>query len=219
MPVGLSGAADFVVKKAGKRTVLNKVTASQDPFVKGLFRIAPGSYAADMEGDLGVMVQLNQVEKAYIPSLDSITDKVKKDLYAKRADSALDGAIRTKLQEAQGKDRAAFSALFGGAVETTNMITPRDNAAINTLSTRGITPDRIFQLEKVGMVTAAKGDRKGYIIRLDAVEPLNETELNAKKSVIKKQIQGQEEQLVFGGFVASLYRSATIKQNESQMNS
>lgn len=210
---------DFIVQKAGKRTVLNKVTASQDPFVKGLFRIAPGTYAADLEGDLGVVVQLNQVEKAYTPSLESIADTVKKDLYTKRAESALDNALRAKLQEAQGKTNEEFSRLFIAPVEKTNMITPKDNAAINGLSNRGITPERIFQLEKVGMVTAAKGDRRGYIIRLDAIEPLNEAELNAKKSIIRKQIQGQEEQLVFGGFVASLYRSAKIKQNESQMNS
>lgn len=211
--------ADFITKKQGKRTVVTNTSAAQSSFIKSLFRIAPGAYAVDMEGDLGVLVQLTEVAKAHTPTLASIENKVKNDLYAQRAEQAFDAALRSYLRDAQGKTGAEFAALFGGKVEKTEIITPRDKVAIDKLAARGITPARIFQLEKVGMVTVAKGDGKGYIVKLDAIEPFNKKEFEEQKTQIKQQIQGQEEQLVFGGFVASLYRSATIKQNKSMMNS
>lgn len=205
--------SDFITQKQGKRIELTQTTATRAPFVKSLFRIAsPHSYVADQEGDLGAIVELTAIEKGHIPSLESIENNVKKDLYIQRAEAALSLALHNYLKDAQGKTEAEFAQLFGNKVEKSGMITPKDKEAINKLNAKGISPERIFQLEKVGMVTVAKGKGNGHLIRLDAIEPFNEKEFESHKKQIKRQIKEQEEQLVFGGFVASLYRSATIKK-------
>lgn len=218
-----SALAEFATQKKAKKQIVSHAPANATAISQALFRMSEGGYTSFIDGDLGVIVNISSIEKAYVPEFKSMEDaakedlkKVKADFIQERAAKAFEAALleAQKKAQTQGKGLAldAYTALFNGRVEQTGLIKPTDSEAIKKLTDRGISVRDLLQLEKPGSVIASKGKENGYIIRLEAVEPFKEAEFQAHKAEVKESILQQESAMVFEGFVASLYRNATIKQ-------
>lgn len=203
----------FVAAKKTKKEELKDVTLSADPRTKALFRLAHNGATAYTEGGMGIIIQLTSLTKGYTPSLAQIEQRVKNDLIQERATTLHTQAVATALERAKGASLAQFKAAFPGAVETTGMIKPSDDAAVKSLESRGISPVDIFQLETKGSVISVPGKKDSFIVRLDSLEGLNEADFTNKKAELAKSAQLEESEYTTNGFVASLYRNATIKQN------
>lgn len=202
----------FIASKNGKKQTITNAVANQTTESKTLFRMQPQTTTALQEGDLGTIVQLTAVEKAAIPSFESVAQTVAKDYAQDQANSALKEALKKAKEDAKGLSEQAFNALFTGRVDHTQLIKPSDDKAIAKLKERGISMFELFQLENLGDVAISYAGQDGFIVRLDALEPFNEQEFATNKPEFKASIEREEEQNVFMGFVASLYRNATIKQ-------
>ncbi len=83
---------------------------------------------------------------------------------------------------------------------------------------QGIPVNRMLQLEKSGLVLTQITPEKGYLIRLDEIESLDPAKMVEKMNELKKSIEQEQISLLSEGFVASLYRNATINVNESVLN-
>lgn len=203
----------FAVAKKAKKEELKDVTLSADPRTKALFRLAQNGATSYTEGGMGIIIQLTSLNKGYTPSLAQIEQRVKNDMIQERAASIHTQAVAAALERAKGASLAQFKAAFPGTVEVTGMIKPSDEAAVKSLEQRGISPVDIFQLETPGSVISARGKKDSFIVRLDALEPVNEADFINKKAELAKSAQLEESEYTTNGFVASLYRNATIKQN------
>lgn len=77
----------------------------------------------------------------------------------------------------------------------------------------------MLQLEKKGIAKAFVHESNGYVVVVDEVEPFNQETYKAKKIELAKKLTQERLRLFTEGFVASLYRPATIKLNEQLLNS
>ena len=75
-----------------------------------------------------------------------------------------------------------------------------------------------YKLDKIGSVASQVEPKNAYIVRLDAIEPLDAKEYQAKEDEIRKKLGHEYSMYFVEGFVASLYRNATIKTSESMVN-
>ena len=78
--------------------------------------------------------------------------------------------------------------------------------------------DSLTKLDKVGNIASQVGQKNAYIVRLDAIESFDAQAFQAKQQEMRKKLEREYSMYFVEGFVASLYRNATIKTSESMVN-
>jgi len=183
-----------------------------------LFRLNEGKTAFYIENGKGVTLTLNKVYESHLPVLDSIKEDVERDLYEQRATKKLEERLAKAKKDGAEKSFDSLKALAGAQVENTDWIKREDTDAIERLMAKNLPAQKMLQIEKEGVAIVYKNDSSGYFIRLDEIEPFDKDEFEMKKTEISNAINRENKQLLSNGFVASLYRNATIETNEKIIN-
>jgi parvulin-like peptidyl-prolyl isomerase len=170
---------------------------------------------AYIDNGVGVVVQLTGINKAYLPSLDAIKDVVTYDLHEKRASQKIEILVQKALEAAKTQDLDAIKGDFNATISTIPFTAKSDTHSLAELSKKGLPIDRAFQIENKGGVVSAFNGHDGYIVKLDEVKALDQDSFEKQKHEIKKSLEQDQNRLFTAGFVASLYRSATIEFNQS----
>lgn len=214
---GIEGALEKALEaKGAKETKVENIMRDDPKWGAILFSLQKNgdvTYNAAQEG--GQIVKLTKTAERYLPTLDSIQGTVENDIYEKRAAQKLKKMMKDLRKEAATKSFKQLQEETEGSLETTEWLSKEDNDALAALSKRGLPVRSFFQLQRPGSVADALEGKNGYLIRLDEVEPFKAEEFEAKKAEMAKELEMQEMRLYLAGFVASLYRSAKIEQNES----
>ncbi len=216
---GQKNLETFIKIKGGKQEVIKPSVQDQTGLIKTLFAIdKKGSVNFHVDKEIGYAVQLITIEEPFLPSLESIKDVVMNDLYEARANKSMHLALEEAKKQAVENPAAVFGVKGQAHHEETGWIKKENVEQIKSLEKRGITAEKILQLEKIGSVSLNMGERNGYLVRLDAIESFNEDLFMDNKDALENKLNSEQTRLLLEGFVASLYRNATISVNESIMN-
>ncbi len=204
----------FVSAHHGAKTTMNNVKRdSQDLIEQRLFALRnEGDFNAFVMNGKGIIVQLEARTKTEEAPFATVKTKVVADFYEAQATKALEAAVR----EAKNNvlKNKAFSPVDGGKISSTQLVKMDDEKQIKELAELGFT-EECFSLDWKGAVLASFSPTKGIVIRLDQLEEIDENEFKEKKSEILKMVFERNNAVFSQAFIASLFRTATIKVNNS----
>ena len=216
---GQKNLETFIKTKGGKQEVIKPTVQDQSGLLKALFAVdKKGSLNFYVDKEIGYAVQLTTLEEPFLPALESIKDVVTNDIYEVRAMKSMRLALENAKKEAIENPAAVFGTKGQAQYEETGWIKKDNVEQIKSLEKRGISAEKILQLEKVGSVSLHMGERNGYLVRLNSLEPFDESLFLTSKDTLENNLYAEQANLILEGFVASLYRNATISVNESIMN-
>ena len=169
-----------------------------------------------VDGQKGYIVTLSKVEPRNLPEISKVEQQVTQDIYQDRATKAVERAmVEARTQLSQGKSLAEIAKGLGATVEKTGSIKADDSQVIQSLEKQGLPVAQLFQLEKIGSTTSAVKPDAGVLVVLDTVEPFEMAKFESKRDQINSLLTREYLRLYIEAFVASLYRNATIKTNDS----
>lgn len=212
--VDKSQLKQFVQMKKAKVETLNNVLASQSQQAQRLFGLKKNNAVYYLDGNVGIIIQLNDIQPSYVPELKTVKTVVKNDMYEERAEKKLNDILeKAKVKTKQASIQEAKD-VFGGLLEETAWLKSDDKELLEKLQKQGIPVYQMLQMEKIGAVMVHADKDAGYIITLSNAKPIDLDEFNAKKEELRAQLESERIQQLSAGFVASLYRNATIETSE-----
>ena len=204
---------NFIKEKNGKESNVTDLNAGPTMLAKTLFSLKNGDSGYFQENNKGTLVTVTQVKAALVPPLDTIKERVKEDFYKDEAVALL-------------KERLAHIKKEGnlglGKVEKTGWLRHSkdyagDKTELQVLTTKGINVNTLFQLENKGSIATFEHNGNGYAVRLDDIAAFEPATYQERKGALTHELEQQKKSLATAGFVASLYRNAKIKKNESKI--
>ncbi len=206
---------ELVAKKGGKPDKITPIAKSDTKLVQTLFKLEKDSIAFYVKDNVGVAVKLTAVSKQYLPSLESIKSVVVDDFYQEGASDGLKRALKKAKQAAKTKSFNQLQEEFGLNREETAWIKPQNTESKRMLKKQGLPVAKMMKLDSVGMVLDEQTDRDGYLVRLDEIRIPEIVSGDEQWDKAKNKIDQRRTNLYSEAFVASLFRNATIKTNES----
>ena len=206
---------ELVAKKGGKSDKITPIAKSDTKLAQTLFKLEEGIIAFYVEGNVGVAVKLTAVSKQYLPSLESIKSVVVDDFYQEGASDALQRALKKAKQAVKTKSFKELQEEFGVNREETAWIRPQDAENKRMLEKQGLPITKMMQLDSIGMILDEQAGQDGYLVRLDEIRIPEIAPDDEEWDKAKNKIDQSRTNLYIEAFVASLFRNATIKTNES----
>ena len=204
----------FVSAHHGTRTTMPNVKRdSQDPIEQRLFALRnEGDFNAFVMNDKGIIVQLETRKKTEEAPFDTVKAKVAADFYEAQATKALEAAV--KEAKSNVLKNKAFAPVDGGKISSTQWVKMDDEKQIKELAEIGFS-EECFSLDWQGAVLSSFSPKNGIVIRLEQLEEIEENEFKEKKPEILKMVFERNNAVFSQAFIASLFRTATIKVNNS----
>jgi len=204
----------FVAAHHGVKTTMNNVKReTEDPVEQRLFALRnEGDFTAAVLNGKGIIIQCESKAKAEPASFDSVKTRVANDLYEDRATRALEDAVKTA--KAQVLKTGSFATLDGGKISSTEFIKMDDEKKIKELTEAGF-PQQSMELDWEGAVLSSFSTKNGIVVRLDAIEKLEDADFAQKRPELLRAAYERLNGLFSHAFIASLFRTATIKVNDS----
>ena len=209
-----SALQSIIEQGGGRSEAVDDISNDDSPIAQRLFKLGSSGIAFYVDDNTGIAVKLMEVKKQYVPSIDSLEETVRNDLYEFRAKKELKRALDEAKKAASGSAQA-LKDIGGISFEQTGMIKKSDTKAVDSLKKRGIAVSKAFELEKIGAVNALLEGDNGYIVRLDKIEPFDVSEFQASVPELANQSYSKDAGNFIEGFIASLHRNAIIETNKS----
>lgn len=206
-------------KKANART-LTLQEHDNSVISEKLFKIKRvGDWVFFTHAHKGYALNLREVEKTHRPALQQVATIVMDDMVMQRAREAQQKTLEQAKKAAQATSFGSLKQDFGAVITKYGPLKKSDKEAVSELQQKGIPVQEMLTLEKPGSLTVAFNDNTtGYLIQLDTLEPFDPEDFKAKKDTIFRELAGEQQSFIERGFVASLYRNATIHFIESLPN-
>lgn len=207
--------ADFARERGAKQQPITNKVLEGSLLAQKLFATRLNGVTSFIDKDQGIVVFVNQIQKAYEPAFEQIKARVTADYYRVRAERTLKALLRkvdvvTSLAQFQ-----QFVREQGAQVEQTGWVHAHDAEQIKKLKSQfGDTTDKFFAMSVPGSVAVHMGTDTGYAVCLEALAPFDEAEFQTRKSELAFAALRSQRMLLEQGFVASLCRNATIKVQE-----
>jgi len=178
--------------------------------IKGLNKVV-----SFIDKDAGLVIYLTEIENKYTPEFEQVKDKVKADFNLFLAEKAL----KTDLQEARSLAHSLsmqeLQQKFGGQTSISNWLSPQDTDKLTAFFPQGTPLSSLLELEMPGSLFSTVIKDKGVLVKVDAVKPLDQNVNDSKQKALKAELNSRQNNLVFEGFVASLFKNAIIETHES----
>lgn len=202
----------FIKEHGGKKTMVGPLEKSEQVLGRRLFILRKEGQALSFVQDgKGAILILDKKTAKRLPELNSIKEQVEKDYFEQKAIKALEKQV-AKARE-QALQTGKFTELEGGKISSTGFIKVDDTATIEKLSKAGY-PAQFMSLDWEGAVITAIRQNEGIVIKLDEIEKVDQKLYEEQKTKVQKQAFERTHQLFAASFIASLYRTATIKVND-----
>ncbi len=208
----------FVKEKQAIEKTVDAVQKETGPLSNVLFKIDKGSYGTYFEGEQGIIAQLMEIQPAVTPSLESVKEQVVHDYQQQQAFEKMQQAVDQAYKRAATEPAESMNDLknaYRAQLETTDFIAPSDYTAMQELTKKGISNEQLRELGTVGSIGKEITPEHGYIIRLDELKKYTPEDFTAHKKELLSRAYQELQQRVESGFVASLYKNATIRLNKS----
>jgi parvulin-like peptidyl-prolyl isomerase len=204
-------------KKAVKKSVPLS-TKEESHFSQKLFKLRKGNWTYYFNDKKGIALQLTELEKSYAPKLESVSDQVKEDLILSRAQKALNAAVKKAEESAVKADLAALAKDLGGSFETTPLFKKKDSQKYDHYSKKGAPLKGLMASSLIGATASATTPEYGFVVQLAKIEPFDQELFEKSQEEVKTTLQRERQTAVMQGFVASLYRNATIESMDPNLN-
>lgn len=193
-----------------------------DKAVQALFVLEKmGDFTALVEKDNGMIVQLTSVTLRMLPELETIKDDVTSDVYDVRAQERIKVLLEEARAQAMTRPLSEIAASVGATYQATDFI-GSDALDDKKQPLKHIISPKLHKamtkLEKAGLMTIYTTERDGYLMRCDEVAPLDQAAFQSEKARMRKDLDQQRAGTLTNGFIASLYRNATIEFNKQSTN-
>ncbi len=220
LEIGDSKLADealtaLIKEKGGKAQAITNGILDGSPISQKLFSMKAGELAFLVHDEKGMAVKLTDVYEAYVPTLESIKNTVVQDLREHNALERLQAAVVSAKEELSATSFDALKKKYTGELTKTGWLENGKPESLKALEKKGVPVNAMLQLEKVGSVIVHMADDAGLLIRYDESAPLSGEDSEKKKIEMGQQFQEERMRQYQEGFIASLYRNATIETNES----
>jgi len=193
--------------------------------IKALFDIKKvGDVASYSSPDRGVAVILQDVAKSYTPALSAIEEAVRHDYFLDKARTAmLKDLKKVRAFKAHNpeqplsaivSDMAANGAIQAGSSQSSDWIKVSDQEALKKFLPKNTPTKGLLRLEKVGASAIELTEKGGILIAIEAVGEFDREQFELKKPGLARELEMRKKQVVTEGFVASLYKNATIETKE-----
>ena len=210
---------NFARKKDGTMKTLDALENDGSQVADVFFKLKEGKGSSYIDDQKGFMVLLTKVNRPYLPALESIKTTVENDIYEEQAAQKLHETLKEIRKEALvGVSLADLSKKYDGKLDRTSWIQRDKPDSLKQLEKRSITPERVLGMSRPGALIAAASQEDGYLIRLDEIEERDEAFFESKKREVQSELERERMGLFIEGFVASLYRNATIETNDVLLN-
>lgn len=210
---GFTDSHAFIKQHNGTKKSVTDIVASKKPLAKSLFALPQGAYGFYFDGDNGYIIRLDIIEPQHMPELATVEKMVLQDIVAKRAREAFEkegnrlyGLMHTiGIQKAAADEKITF--------HTINPYTTQDTDRIKDIKAKGLDPMALLKLEHTGSVTRFQEHDILYIVQCISIEEPTSIDSQEQKNV-ENSLKQQQLSLFSNGYVASLYRDATIETSD-----
>lgn len=204
----------FAAAHNGTKTTMRDVKKeSEDVMEHRLFALKnDGDFNAFILNNKGIILQLDGKTKAEQIPFATVKEKVTVDYYEGQATKALEKAVKEAKKHVLKKN--SFASVDGAKISSTGFVKMDDEAKIKELLEMGFPADTIA-LDWKGAVLSSFSSKSGIVVKLDEIEELGESDFNEKRPEILKAVFERNNTLFSHAFIASLFRTATIKVNDS----
>lgn len=208
----------FVEERNGVQRMLSMAPEQDSMDAKTLFSIKSlEGFDFCIDKDKGYIIQLTGIARAYTAELSEVKDAVKEEIYHDRAKESLKKIAQDALQASlQGPRLDSVKKIYGGNLVVTRLLSSEEIEKNETMKALAIDQSALIPLEYSGLTRLVTNDQGAHIIRV--IERIDATSSKEGAGEDKERLQQQRKRGMAESFVASLYRNATIKTNESMIN-
>ena len=200
-----------------KHATVQKLSIKADgsPLAERVFKLKQGEWAYLIGANEGLILNITTIEKGHKPEFTTVKKQVEADLYKEKA-TAL---INKDLEEAKGQLLETIKTKYPAAkIQKTGLLKKDDNEKLNDLAAQGF-PVAVFDtLSEQGTPVATMHENNGYLITISQVEPFNQESFEAHRKKITALLYEEQKKIIQKGFIASLYRNATINLTKQLLN-
>lgn len=207
--------AQFVKKRGEAPKELERIALDDTQVSQHIFKLQPGRQTFFVEGNKGVALRLDSIQERFIPALDAVKTTVTEDLQEERAREKLGVRLDEAKKEMKMVPLEVLKKKLDADGFESDWVDPKDEKDTERLKKKELPVGKMLQMEKDGALMSAIGSDRGFVIRLDSIEPLDEQQYQAKLGSDEQSFEDRRMGQYQQGFVDSLYRNATIETNES----
>lgn len=206
---------EFATKNHATLEKIDSIKNDGSPLAEKLFKVKEGDWTSLMSDGKGILATVNSIDKSHKPELLSVKSQVEKDLYSAKALSL----IKKDLDQAKDQNIDTLQKSYRSIVtKKTGLINMDDKEKLDDFAQEGIPISVFDSLDHTGAGTTLMHENNGYLIKVDHVESFDQELFEGNKNIIANLLYDEQKQLVQKGFIASLYRNATINLTKSMLN-
>lgn len=198
----------FISTHGGIQRDLPLQERAESSTVRELFNFSDiGGRTVMMDKDSGIIVQLDEIERAYTPKLEDIKMQVWNDLQDHNAQQKMRDAAKNAYEQ----------AMQGNWVKeptATRYLSLSESDDVKAAKKQGLDVSLLRQMDIVGSVIKHEVDDKIFIIRLQDVEKSTTERSDEATQKVVAKLENERKQQFIGSFIAHLHRTATIKTSD-----
>lgn len=204
----------FTASHNGTKTTMRQVKReTEDQLEQRLFALRnEGDFTTFISNGKGIILQLDGKTKSEQAPFDTVKAAVANDFYEDQATKALEAAV--KQAKATVLKTGSLAPVDGGKISSTVFIKMDDEKEIKALADAGF-PQESMELDWKGAVLATFSPKNGIVVRLDDIEEAQEDDFTEKRPELLRAIFERSNSVFTHAFIASLFRTATIKVDDS----
>jgi len=211
---------DEIIQRARRQELIELQPKGEEKRSSALFRIRNGVPAFYFDDGKGYVVKMTDLQKRNLPSLETIEDIVKNDLYEEKASKDLDAFVKRIEKEARAESFQEIKVKYKKYsldLYQTGWVKKNDAEKIAALRSKGYPVDEMLKLEKpqsLGTYRDASSEiADAYLVKVVQIEPFNGDEYAEKRDEIKKELAKKRGFFSQEEFIAFLRKVAKIKVN------
>ncbi len=208
----------FAKDKSAKSEPITDKESDSSRLLQALFAIKKGKSRVYLDGQIGVVVRLDDIAEGHYPELESIAQQVKDDLYDQRAAQMMRSTISQLKEKATSGSLQDAARELGVKVQQTGMISPDSENELKKLTDQGVPANSMMQMTHKRSVFEAVQGNNGYLIRLDEVGQVDPEAFMAKKTELRTADTREDLGFLVKGYVDSLRKNAKIEVNKFLSN-
>ncbi len=209
----------FAKQKNATKKNMEHLQKNDSLLAQKIFKTARANtgYFIDEQGN-GVITAVSDIQKTYEPTLENVKKRVEEDLYTNKAHAEMQARLAELKKMAQAESLKKAAEKLKISYENTGFIQRDDTEKLDALGKKGIPVASMLALTTAGSLMTAQEDDHGYVIQLEEVMPLDSALIDQKKRETRGSLMQEKKELLYRGYIASLYRNATIKSVQKETN-
>lgn len=198
---------EFAKNKHAKSEKIENIGNDGSPFAEKVFKTKQGEWSFLNSGNNGQLLTVSRIEKSHKPELVAVKKQVEQDVYLDKAHMLLQKDLDDMKNESIEVIKSKYPGLM---VKKTGLIKSDDKEKLKQFAKEGIPVSTFKTLDSLDAQKTLIHENNGYLIKVNYMEPFNQEIFDGNKNTIANLLYDEQKQLAQRGFIASLYRNATI---------